>query len=113
MLYNRASCDINGQPVDEKRKLIWWDAAAGTWTGNDGPDVVDKTKGPDTPEGKIAFKQAAEGVGRLFAASYTSGVAASPVAADSIAAIPTRGAGMTVDGPMPEFYEPIESPTTN
>ena len=113
VLYNRASCDMNGQPVDPDRKLIWWDAAAGTWTGNDGPDVVDKTKGPDTPEGKQAFRMNPEGVGRLFTASYMSGVSSSPVPAESIAAIPTRGAGMTVDGPMPEFYEPIESPTTN
>jgi formate dehydrogenase major subunit len=113
VLYNRASCDANGQPVDPERKLIWWDAASGTWTGNDNPDVADKTKGPDTPEGKMAFRMTPEGVGRLFAASYTSGVPTSPVPADSIAAIPTRGAGMTVDGPLPEFYEPIESPTTN
>jgi formate dehydrogenase major subunit len=111
VLYNRCSCDAQGQPVDSKRKLIWWDPVQNLWVGNDGADVVDKTKGPDTPEGKIGFKQNPEGVGRLFAASYTSGVIATP--AESIAAVPVRGAGMTVDGPMPEFYEPIESPTTN
>ncbi|NLK53034.1 MAG: molybdopterin-dependent oxidoreductase [Syntrophomonadaceae bacterium] len=110
VLYNRASCDAKGQPVDEKRKLIWWDAAQGIWTGNDGPDVVDKTKGPDTPEGKVAFKQNPEGVGRLFTATYVSGVPATPTVDMPV---PTRGAGMTVDGPMPEFYEPIESPTAN
>ncbi len=105
VLYNRASCDANGQPLDEDRKLIWWDAAKGEWTGNDGPDVVDKTKGPDTPEGKIVFKQNPEGVGRLFTAPYMSGAPGD--------AMPTRGAGICVDGPMPEFYEPIESPTEN
>ncbi len=111
VLYNRCSCDAQGQPVDSKRKLIWWDPAQNLWVGNDGPDVVDKTKGPDTPEGKTGFKQNPEGVGRLFAATYKSGaVATSP---EGIAAVPVRGAGMTVDGPMPEFYEPIETPTTN
>ena len=70
---------MNGQPVDPNRKLVWWDAAAGVWTGHDGPDVVDKTKGPDTPEGKQAFRMNPEGVGRLFTASYTSGVPSSPV----------------------------------
>lgn len=112
ILYNRASCDAQGQPVDPKRKLIWWDAAAGVWAGNDGADVVDKTKGPDTPEGKQAFRMNPEGVGRLFLAPYTSGVPVTPPA-DGLPAIPTRNAGMCVDGPMPEFYEPIESPTTN
>ncbi|CEO88122.1 Formate dehydrogenase, alpha subunit (fragment) [Syntrophaceticus schinkii] len=109
VLYNRASCDAQGQPLDPERKLIWWDAAKGEWTGNDGPDVVDKTKGPDTPEGKIAFKQNPEGVGRLFAAAYTSGLPVTP----SADVLPIRNAGMCVDGPLPEFYEPIESPAEN
>ena len=52
VLYNRASCDAYGQPVDSRRKLIWWDPVQNLWVGNDGPDVADKTKGPDTPEGK-------------------------------------------------------------
>jgi len=111
VLYNRCSCDAQGQPVDSRRKLIWWDALQNRWVGNDGPDVVDKTKGPDTPEGKTGFKQNPEGVGRLFAATYMSGAVATPT--ESIAAVPIRGAGMTVDGPIPEFYEPIESPTSN
>jgi len=112
ILYNRASCDAYGKPLDHNRKLIWWDAAAGAWAGNDGADVPDKTKGPDTPEGQMAFRMNPEGVGRLFTASYTGGVPATPPA-DGLPAIPTRGAGITVDGPFPEFYEPIESPTSN
>ncbi len=106
VLYNRASCDEKGQPLDPNHALIWWDAAKGEWTGNDGPDVPDKTKGPDTPEGKQAFRFNPEGVGRIFTAAYTS-------YPDATAAIPIRSAGMTVDGPMPEFYEPTESPTEN
>ena len=37
-LYNRASADPEGRPWSERKKLIWWDAAAGKWTG---PDVLD------------------------------------------------------------------------
>jgi len=112
VLYNRASCDAYGQPLDPKRKLIWWDAAQGTWTGNDGADVVDLNKGPDTPEGQLAFRMNPEGIGRLFTAHYTSGVPATPPA-DGKPAIPTRMAGQCKDGPMPEMYEPTESPTGN
>lgn len=112
VLYNRASCDAQGQPLDPKRKLIWWDATAGVWTGNDGADVVDLNKGPDTPEGKQAFRMNPEGVGRLFTAAYTSGVPATPPA-DGLPAIPTRAAAQCKDGPMPEMYEPTESPTEN
>lgn len=112
ILYNRASCDAQGKPVDEKRKLIWWDSVQQQWVGNDGADVVDKTKGPDTPEGKQAFRMNPEGVGRLFTASYTSGIPKT-APADGLPAIPIRAAGQCVDGPMPEFFEPTESPTKN
>lgn len=110
ILYNRASCDAYGQPLDPERKLIWWDAAQGQWVGNDGADVADKTKGPGTPEGDTVFRMNPEGVGRLFTAHYVSGV---PVAEQADGSIPVRAAGQCIDGPMPEFFEPTESPTTN
>lgn len=103
ILYNRASCDVNGQPVDPKRQLVWWDAVANVWDGNDGADVVDKTKGPETPAGKLAFRMNPEGAGRIFTAKYTSGTPESPMVV----------AGLCGDGPLPEFYEPIESPADN
>lgn len=103
ILYNRASCDAKGQPIDAKRRLIWWDSSVNAWAGNDGADVVDKTKGPDTPEGKQAFRMNPEGVGRIFTAKYASGTPGSPVTI----------AGQCAEGPLPEFYEPIESPTDN
>ncbi|SMC35232.1 formate dehydrogenase (quinone-dependent) catalytic subunit [Sporomusa malonica] len=105
ILYNRASCNAQGQPVDEKRKLIWWDAFKGQWGGNDIPDVIDRTKGPDTPEGKPAFRMNAERMGRLFLAPFAN----RPVGAE----IPTAVSAMLPDGPLPEHFEPVESPTGN
>lgn len=112
ILYNRASCDMNGKPLDENLKLIWWDPEKNSWEGNDGPDVPDRTKGPDTPEGKQVFRMNPEGVGRLFTAKYFSGIPATP-AEDGLPHIGIRNAGQCNDGPLPEFYEPIESPTEN
>lgn len=105
ILYNRASCDAKGQPIDDKRKLIWWDGVKGQWVGPDIPDVIDRTKGPDTPEGKPAFRMNAEQMGRLFTAPFTNKVPGTDM--------PTGSSGTNVDGPLPEFYEPMESPTEN
>ena len=38
ILYNRASADIDGDPWDPSRKLLWWDGAK--WTGYDVPDIA-------------------------------------------------------------------------
>jgi formate dehydrogenase major subunit len=70
ILYNRASCDAEGKPYPGSEPLVWWDKAAGRWTGHDVPDVPVLTDGPDTPNGRRAFHLNAEGVGRLFAAVY-------------------------------------------
>lgn len=105
ILYNRASCDGAGKPVDDARKLIWWDGSKNQWVGPDIPDVPDRTKGPDTPDGQTAFRMTAERMGRLFAARFAN----TPPGATA----PTAVSGICVDGPIPEFYEPIESPTGN
>jgi formate dehydrogenase major subunit len=105
ILYNRASCDDKGQPLDNNRKLIWWDGLKNQWAGYDIPDVVDRAKGPDTPEGKTAFRMNAERLGRLFTAPYLS----KPAGAD----MPLAISAVCSDGPLPEFYEPMESPTSN
>ncbi|MBP1759451.1 MAG: formate dehydrogenase subunit alpha [Firmicutes bacterium] len=112
ILYNRASCDKQGQPLDPKRKLVWWDADKKVWAGNDGADVIDKAKGPDTPEGMQSFRMNPEGVGRLFTASFTSGLPTTPPP-NGQPVMGVRPAGLCVDGPLPEFYEPTESPTVN
>jgi formate dehydrogenase major subunit len=87
VLYNRASCDPSGKPWDPERKQVWWNEAAQLWVGNDVPDFK-----PDShpKEHMGPFIMTAEGVGRIFA----------PL-------------GAFADGPLPEHYEPIESPVQN
>ena len=100
-LYNRASADLAGVPWSERKKLVWWDEAAGEWGGGDIPDFV-PTKRPDmrpdwsaNPTGMDAlggdkpFIMEADGTCQLFA--------------------PT---GLK-DGPLPTHYEPLESPVLN
>jgi formate dehydrogenase major subunit len=83
IIYNRASADINGQPWDPSRKLLWWDGAK--WTGYDVPDIAPNAK----PDVVGPFIMNPEGTARLF----------------------TRG--MMRDGPFPAHYEPFESPVVN
>ena len=103
MLYNRASCDENGKPVRPGQKLVWWDEAKGMWDGYDVPDVGDRTQGPNTPAGQKPFRMNAEGIARLFAAEYS----------DVENGMTRDHSSTPVDGPLPEFYEPVESPTKN
>jgi formate dehydrogenase major subunit len=93
ILYNRASADLNGKPWSEKKKLIWWDPAApgqkpedkpGKWVGLDVPDF-NPFLAPDAKNGDKPFIMRADLVGGLF--------------------------GPLNDGPFPEHYEPVESPT--
>ena len=81
ILYNRASCDINGKPYNPKRKLLEWTGE--TWVG----DVPDGPWPPqaDREKGKFPFIMKQDGLGALF------------------------GPGMA-EGPFPEHYEPLEGP---
>jgi formate dehydrogenase major subunit len=99
ILYNRASADPAGKPWSERKKYIWWDSAAGSWTGLDVPDFPLK-KAPDTlakeqgsgldlHSGSDPFILKADGRGWLFAPSGLK------------------------DGPLPTHYEPLESPIIN
>jgi len=99
ILYNRASADPAGNPWSERKKYVWWDATAGTWTGMDVPDFPAR-KAPETPaqeqgsgldlhSGSDPFTLKADGRGWLFAPS-----------------------GLR-DGPLPTHYEPLESPVQN
>jgi formate dehydrogenase major subunit len=87
VLYNRASCDLDGKPFDPTRKQVWWNDATQKWAGNDVPDFKPDSK-PSDHMGPFIMN--AEGVGRIFG----------PLAAFA-------------DGPFPEFYEPVESPIDN
>jgi len=84
ILYNRASSDPSGKPWDPRRRLMAWNGKS--WAGSDVPDMR-----PDAaPEEEVGpFIMTSEGVARLFA--------------------PTG----LVDGPLPEHYEPLESPLPN
>jgi formate dehydrogenase major subunit len=87
ILYNRASCDLEGKPWDPKRAAVWWDESAGKWQGHDVLDFP-VTSPPKAHMGPFIMTH--EGVGRLF----------TPL-------------GLLVDGPFPEHYEPLETPTEN
>src|SRR4029079_6715706 len=99
ILYNRASAAPDGTPWSERKRYVWWDADAGTWTGKDVPDFVPDrapdhvpepgAKGSDAIGGKDPFIMQTDGKAWLFA---PLGVA---------------------DGPMPTHYEPPESPVRN
>ena len=106
VLYNRASCDRHGKPYPGSKPIVWWDEAAKRWTGYDVPDVMYPTEGPDTPNGSRAFHMNAEGVGRLFAAVYSDPDPHTP-------GMPRDWSYVPKDGPLPEMYEPVESPVEN
>jgi formate dehydrogenase major subunit len=114
VLYNRASCDRNGKPYPDSKPIVWWDEKAGKWTGYDLPDVPKMTDGPGTPNGVRAFHMNAEGVGRLFAAVYKDpDEKATLDSKDRDSPIPRDVGYVPKDGPLPEMYEPVESPVEN
>jgi formate dehydrogenase major subunit len=84
VLYNRASADPQGKPWDPKRPGIQWNGSQ--WVG-DVPDYP-PTLSPSDPNAWLPFIMTGEGVGRLFSSSMA-------------------------DGPLPEHYEPVESPVAN
>jgi formate dehydrogenase major subunit len=99
ILYNRCSAAPDGTPWSERKKLIWWDGAKREWTGDDVPDFT-KKKPPDAkgdPEkggdealpGDAPFIMHPDGVGWIWVASGLK------------------------DGPLPAYYEPLESNIDN
>lgn len=91
VLYNRASCDMQGKPWNDKRMLVSWNGEK--WVNNDVPDFAFQTANADgtttpVPPNNKAFFMNTELNARLWAPSMK-------------------------DGPFPEHYEPFESPTEN
>jgi formate dehydrogenase major subunit len=87
VMYNRASCDVNGNPWDPDRRQVWWNEAQKRWVGVDVPDF----KADSAPKDHMGpFIMNPDGIGRLF--------------------VPLAG---LADGPFPEHYEPTESPVDN
>lgn len=105
ILYNRASCDLEGKPREGVKPLIWWDKEKEKWLGVDVPDIVDPLARPDSENGRNAFRFLAEGRARLFAAPYSEKDPKTGMVLDK--------SPVLVDGPLPVYYEPIESPTIN
>jgi formate dehydrogenase major subunit len=87
VLYNRASCGVDGKPWDPARKQVWWNEDQQKWVGN---DVVDFKVDSKPKDHMGPFIMTSEGVGRIFG----------PLSAYA-------------DAPFPEHYEPIESPIEN
>ena len=80
ILYNRASVDVHGKPLNPQKAVIEWDGKK--WVGDvpDGPWPPQAEKG-----GKLAFIMTTDGYAQLY------------------------GPGR-LDGPFPEHYEPAETP---
>lgn len=66
IIYNRASVDLNGRPLDPKRWLIRWNETAKKWEG----DIPD---GPWPPGDKYPFIMKPDGHAWLFAANLNDG----------------------------------------
>ena len=90
IIYNRASVDKTGQPLDKEHPVIRWDATSnegkGAWVGDipDGgwPPMVNEA------ETRYPFIMRSEGFARIFGPDLA-------------------------DGPFPEHYEPLECPVKN
>ncbi len=99
ILYNRASARPDGRPWSERKALVWWDEAAGRWTGHDVPDFptgkapgyrpADGATGMDALPGDAPFLMHDDGLGWIFVPEGLK------------------------DGPLPAHFEPLESPFDN
>ncbi len=90
IVYNRAGVDLKGAPYDAARPVISWNGAS--WDG-DVPDggwaPMQNADSSWNPDARLPFIMQPDGVGKAFAN--------------------TTGASVG-DGPIPEHYEPVESP---
>lgn len=87
IVYNRASCDLEGRPWNPDVPVIWWDEAQQRWVGNDIPDIPGTWTLEQSTENP--FIMLPEGVGRLHCVTALR------------------------DAPFPTHYEPADSPVAN
>ncbi len=92
IFYNRCSADPAGKPWNPDRVLVEWDGSK--WIANDNPDFSAKNAAtgeavPPEVSAVFPFLMLPNGKGRMF--------------------VP----GGLADGPLPEHYEPVESPIDN
>jgi formate dehydrogenase major subunit len=81
VLYNRASCDLEGKPFNKHRTLVSWNGKG--WVGADVPDFV-ATNAPENGAGPFIMNP--EGVARFFSRKAMA------------------------EGPFPTHYEPFDTP---
>ena len=87
IVYNRASCDLEGKPWNPEAPVVWWSEEDQRWIGNDIPDIPGSWSFEQITENP--FIMLPEGVGRLYSHSALK------------------------DGPFPVHYEPAESLVPN
>jgi formate dehydrogenase-N alpha subunit len=85
IIYNRASVDLDGIPWDSEQPVILYDNTARKWEGDVPDGSWPPINGAETGAKYLPFIMKPEGVARLW------------------------GYGLA-DGPLPEVYEPWESP---
>jgi formate dehydrogenase major subunit len=99
ILYNRASADPQGKPWSERKRYVWWDEEHGRWTGYDVPDFPADKDPQYRPESDARAMDAIGGADPFM------------MMADGRAWLYTPSG--LLDGPLPTFYEPLESPVPN
>jgi formate dehydrogenase major subunit len=112
IMYNRASADAAGKPWSEKKKLVYWDAAAESKDPT-GKTIIGKWVAPSGESVDFAATKAptAKGKDNGIGFDWLSGNDAFIMRADGKAWL-FAPAGL-VDGPLPTHYEPYESPVAN
>ena len=99
IMYNRASADPQGRPWSERKKYIWWDEPKKRWVGADEPDFE-----PDKPP-TYRPEPSDKGMAAI------SGIEPFIMKPDGRAWLFAPGGAK--DGPLPTYYEPLESPVSN
>lgn len=113
VLYNRASCDLTGKPYAPNRAILQWSTEEGKWLAG-APAFIDAKTGELTPVPKfdvpdfVASKTLPDGTVEPVAPNATAFI----MNAESTGRLWAGGTSLK-DGPLPEHYEPFESPVAN